>query len=136
MIFREHNFNIICDNRLSEFLLPLISSTTAGQEPEEHHLLPIPESSTLGQPPSISDDASQRTDTLDDEIDRIYKSVNAENPKDIILNETLTEDVSLLMKGMSMHVVDIWTYSDRSAQFLIYHLLTNIYQARFSYQQN
>ncbi|KAK0190642.1 hypothetical protein F5146DRAFT_1223500 [Armillaria mellea] len=83
---------------LSEFLLPLISSTTAGQEPEEHHLLPIPESSTLGQPPSISDDASQRTDTLDDEIDRIYKSVNAENPKDIILDETLTEDVSLLMK--------------------------------------
>ncbi|KAK0453955.1 hypothetical protein EV421DRAFT_1767502 [Armillaria borealis] len=83
---------------LSEFLLPFISSTTAGQEPEEHHLLPRPESSTLGQPPSIPDDAVQSTDTLDDEIDRIYESVNAENPQDIILNETLTEAVSLLMK--------------------------------------
>ncbi|KAK0230465.1 hypothetical protein IW262DRAFT_1291584 [Armillaria fumosa] len=83
---------------LSEFLLPLISSTTAEQEPEGHHLLPIPESSTLGQPPSMPDDAIRSTDTLDDEIDRIYESVNAENPKDIILNETLTEEVSLLMK--------------------------------------
>ncbi|SJL02316.1 uncharacterized protein ARMOST_05642 [Armillaria ostoyae] len=90
--------NIIRDNRLSEFLLPFISSTTAGQEPEEHHLLLRPESSTLGQPPSIPDDAVQSTDTLDDEIDRIYESVNAENPQDIILNETLTEAVSLLMK--------------------------------------
>ncbi|KAK0499752.1 hypothetical protein EDD18DRAFT_1349950 [Armillaria luteobubalina] len=83
---------------LSEFLLPLISSATAEQEPEEHHLLPIPESSTLGQPPSIPGDAIRSTDTLDDEIDRIYESVNAENPKHIILNETLTEEVSLLMK--------------------------------------
>lgn len=96
----------------------------------------MPESSTLGQPPSIPDDAVQSTDTLDDEIDRIYESVNAENPKDIILNETLTEEVSLLMKGMLMGLVDFWTYGDRSAQFLIYYPLTNIYRARFSYQRN
>ncbi|KAK0491325.1 hypothetical protein IW261DRAFT_1354821 [Armillaria novae-zelandiae] len=83
---------------LSEFLLPLISSTTAGQEPEEHHLSPIPKSSTLCQPPSIPDDTIQSTDTLDDEIDQIYESVNTENPKDIILNEPLTEEVSLLVK--------------------------------------
>lgn len=51
-----------------------------------------------GQPASLLDSAVQSMDMLDDEIDRIYESVNVENPKDVILNETLTEEASLLMK--------------------------------------
>ncbi|KAK0206845.1 hypothetical protein DFS33DRAFT_1317496 [Desarmillaria ectypa] len=83
---------------LSSFLLPLISSTAARKEPEEHCWSPEPESSMLGQPPSNMDGAVQSADTLDGEIDRIYESVHADNPKDVILNETLSEEASLLMK--------------------------------------
>ncbi|KAK0461811.1 uncharacterized protein EV420DRAFT_1640112 [Desarmillaria tabescens] len=83
---------------LSSFLLPFITSTPAQKEPKESSSLPEPETSMLGQPPSNMDTVAQSADTLDDEVNRIYESVNTDNPKDVILNETLNEEASLLMK--------------------------------------